>query len=261
MDIGVSKKIEPVHYRWEAVLDASGSVQRRGNGTENWVGLRKENAKGQYDLHILIKTELHQSTSLAALKNRLIPGLLKQRFQHPNIACKALWDDQFGPLIRYTPPANEFEATRWAQQSIELRATQQSGHDLRREIVAKRKSQNKSSKSFTVYMVGDVVDCDEPLTSGFELEILIHFNHIYWDGISARKFVGDLLRDLGQDDEQIRYEWGQEIKNLSKPLLDTLKINIETLDNEYGDSLEEFLASMFAFGVSSKMPKTPARHS
>jgi hypothetical protein len=90
MVIGASNNIEPSRYRWEAVPDGSGSVQRRGNGTENLVGLRKENPKGQYDFHILVKTELHQPTSFASLKNQLILGLLKQRFQHPNIACEAL---------------------------------------------------------------------------------------------------------------------------------------------------------------------------
>ncbi|KAI4723536.1 15-O-acetyltransferase Tri3 [Aureobasidium sp. EXF-10727] len=250
MAIGVSKNVEPAIYRWQTVPDASGSVQRRGNGAENWVGLRKENTKGQYDLHILVKASLHQPTSLASLKSRLVLGLLEQRYQYPNIACKALWDEHFGPLIRYTPPANDPEASQWAQESIELRATSQSGHDLRREIVAQRKSQHTSSKSFTVYVLGDVVDYNTPLISGSEFEILIHFNHIYWDGISARQFVGDLLRNLGQDRPPTQYEWGEEVKNLSTPLLDALKVDIETLDKDYGDSLEEFLTSMFGFGSS-----------
>ncbi|THY33589.1 15-O-acetyltransferase Tri3 [Aureobasidium pullulans] len=250
MAIIQSKNVDPVKYRWQALSDGSASVQRRGNGTENWVGLRRENAQGQYDLHILVKTELHKPTSLASLKERLVNGLLKQRFEHPNIACKAVWDDQFGPLIRYTPPANDTEATEWAQESIELFATPQSGHDLRREIVAQRKSQNKSSKSFTVYMLGNVTHYDQPLEAGTELEILTNFNHIHWDGISARQFVGDLICNLGQEHENAEYGWGQEIDRLSPPLLDALKVNTQTLGTDYGDSLEEFLTSMFAFGSS-----------
>jgi hypothetical protein len=250
MTIGVSKNVEPSKYRWEPVSDTSGSVQRRGNGTQNLVGLQKENAKGQYDFHILVKTELHQSTSLVSLKKRLVPGLLKQRFQHPDIACRALWDEQSNLLIRYTPPINDLEAIRWAQESIELRATPQSGHDIRREIVAQRKAVNTSSRSFTVYMLGNVADEDESLPSSSELEIMIHFNHIFWDGISARQSVGNLLRDLGHIDEHTQHEWGKEVKNLSMHLLDALKIDTETLGNDYGDSLEEYLTSMFAIRVS-----------
>jgi hypothetical protein len=260
MAISVSKNVEPSKYRWEPVSDASGSVQRRGNGTENLVGLQKENAKGQYDFHILVKTELYQSTSLASLKKRLIPGLMKQRFQHPNIACRALWDNQSNLLIRYTPLINDLEAVRWAQESIELRATPQSGHDIRREIVTQRKVIDKSSRSFTVYMLGNVANEDESLPSGSELEFLIHFNHIFWDGISARQFVGNVLRDLGHIDEHTQYEWGKEVKHLSMPLLDALKINTETLGNDYGDSLEEFLTSMFAIGVSIEKLKASATH-
>jgi hypothetical protein len=224
------------------------------------VGLKKENAKGQYDFHILVKTELHQSTSLASFKKRLILGLLEQRFQHPNIACRALWDDQFNLLIRHRPLFNDLEAIRWAQESIELRATPQSGHDIRREIVTQRKVINKSSRSFTVYMLGDIADEDESLPSDSELEIRIHFNHISWDGISARQFVGNFPRDLGHIGQHAQYQWSKEIKHLSMPPLDALKIGTETLGNDYGDSLEESLTSMFALSVSLRESKTSATH-
>jgi hypothetical protein len=101
-------------------------------------------------------------------------------------------------------------------------------------------------------MLADVADDDEPLATRSELEILIHFNHIYWDGINARQLVGDLLRDLGQIDEHKQYDWGEEVKHLSRPLLDLLKIDTEELGNDYGDSLEEFITNMFAFGVSKR---------
>ncbi|KAG9565254.1 putative trichothecene 15-O-acetyltransferase, partial [Aureobasidium melanogenum] len=248
-----SKKVEPAKYRWQEVRDAAGSVQRRGNGTENWVGLRKENARGQYDCYILLKANIQSLLTLTSLKQRLVHGLLKERFEHPNIACKAFWDEQFGPLIRYTPPSDNEEAIRWARQSVEVRATSQSGLELRREIVSKRKSQNKSSYSFTVYVLSDVSNTDTLITKGSSLEILVHLNHIYWDGISARLFLGHLLSSIGQDLEDAQYPWGKEIRNLNAPTLDSLKLDPETLDKGYEDSLEEFVSIMFKFGSSHAM--------
>ncbi|KEQ64524.1 putative trichothecene 15-O-acetyltransferase [Aureobasidium melanogenum CBS 110374] len=254
MAIIESKKVEPAKYRWHKVGDTANSVQRRGNGTENWVGLRKENARGQYDCYILVKATLQHSLSLASLKQKLVYGLLKERFEHPNVACKAYWDEQFGPLIRYTPPSDHDKAVLWARQRIEVRATSQTGLELRRQIVSKRKAQNTSSNSFTFYVLSDVPDTDTIISQGSPVEFLVHFNHIYWDGISARLFVGHLLNSVGQDLEHAQYNWGKEVENLSAPLLDSLKIDPQTLGEDYEDSLEEFVSTMFEFGSSHAMP-------
>ncbi|THZ20851.1 15-O-acetyltransferase Tri3 [Aureobasidium pullulans] len=253
MPIVNAKTVEPAKYRWQQVKDATStapSLQRRGNGTENWVGLRKENARGQYDFHILVKARTHRPFTLVSLERQLVHGLLRQRFEHPDIACEAFWDDEFGPLIRYTTPSDDLEAGIWAQGSVQIHATPQNGFELRREIAARREAQNKSSKSFTVHALADVTNHDTVMNEGSDLEFLVHFNHIYWDGISARLFFGDLLRSLGQNLEAARYDWGQEIKNLSVPLLDALKIDIKTLSKDYDDSLEKFVASMFRFDSS-----------
>lgn len=252
MAIIESRKVEPAKYRWHKVGDTANSVQRRGNGTENWVGLRKENARGQYDCYILVKATLQHSLTLASLEQKLVYGLLKERFEHPNVACKAFWDEQFGPLIRYTPPSDHEEAISWARQSVEVRATSQTGLELRREIVSKRKAQNTSSDSFTIYVVSDVPETETIISQGSSLEILVHFNHIYWDGISARLFVGHLLNSIGQDLEHAQYSWGKEVENLSAPLLDSLKIDPQTLGEDYEDSLEKFVSTMFEFGVCWK---------
>ncbi|KAK6006544.1 hypothetical protein QM012_006954 [Aureobasidium pullulans] len=253
MAIIESKKVDPVKYRWNQVHNAAGSVQRRGNGTENWVGLRKENARGQYDCHILVKATLQHSLTLDSLKQQLVHGVLKERFEHPNIACIAFWDEQFGPLIRYTPPADNDEAISWAQKSVEVRATSQTALELRREIVSWRKSHNKSSKSFTVYVLSDAADTGTLISKGSSLEILVHFNHIYWDGISVRLFLGHLLNSVGEDLQHAEYPWGKEMDNLSEPLLDILKIDPQTLGKDYEDSLEEFISTMFRFGVCLKL--------
>ena len=250
-----SKRVESARYRWHKVNDTANSVQRRGNGTENWVGLRKENARGQYDCHIAVKATLQHPLTLASIKRRLVNGLLKERFEHPNIACKAFWDEKFGPLIRYSPPSDAGVAIFWAKQSVEIRATPQTALELRNEIASKRKAQNKSSDSFTIYILADVSDTDTPITKGSPLEVLVHFNHIYWDGISARLFLGHILSSLGEDLEHAQYPWGKEINHLSPPILDALKVDPQTLGKDYEDSLEDFVSIMFKFDVNFELPR------
>lgn len=132
---------------------------------------------------------------------------------------------------------------------MEVRATAQTALELRREIASKRKAQNKSSSSLTIYVLVDVSDIDTLMAKGSSLEILVHFNHIYWDGISARLFLGHILNSIGQDFEHAHYEWGSETNNLSPPILDASKVNSQTLGRDYEDSLEEFVSTMFKFDV------------
>ncbi|KAI5198653.1 15-O-acetyltransferase Tri3 [Aureobasidium subglaciale] len=253
MPIITSKTIEPAKYHWNTVNDTPHTtppVQRRGNGKENWVGLSKPNARGQYDCHISIITTLHQSLSLTSLKQRFVNGLLKQRFEPPDIASQAFWGEEGELLIRYTCPSGNKEAKMWAKESVQLCATSKTALDLRRDIAAKRKLQNQSSKFFTIYILADIDHCDQEIAGDSRVEFLVHLNHVFWDGISARYFVGDLLRSIGQDLEGKEYAWGHEIDKLSPPLPDALKVDLQTLDQDYDDSLEEFVASMSRFGTS-----------
>lgn len=90
------------------------------------------------------------------------------------------------------------------------------------------------------------------MTKSSSLEILVHFNHIYWDGISARLFLGRLLSSVGQDLEHAQYPWGKDNGNLSPPILDSLKVDPQTPGKDYEDSLEEFVSLMFKFNVCSE---------
>lgn len=78
------------------------------------------------------------------------------------IACNAIWNDQSGPLIQYTPPSNEAEVIAWAQQSIETRATSQISQKLRRE----RKLQNTSLQAFIIFVLSNVSEPKSVTTKG-----------------------------------------------------------------------------------------------
>ena len=113
----------------------------------------------------------------------------------------------------------------------------------------------KSAKSLVIYLIANVTDENTPLAPGTVVDVLMHLNHIYWDGISGRACVGDLLRRLGQiwgDDEQklSEYKWGDEFPNLSEPLLDACKADVAALGDEFNEARREFITSLITSGVS-----------
>ena len=53
---------------------------------------------------------------------------------------------------------------------------------------------------------------------------MFHSNHLYFDGISKRIFVGDFFRYLADTDGELPdLKWGEEVKNLGAPVLSLLK--------------------------------------
>jgi len=232
-------------------------VQRLANGTEALVGIKRENAKGQYDnyLNTTLRIGNISSLCLAGLKENLAAALIHLRFQHPEVACTAVWGDAGPPHIQYRPPRDNADALTWARDTIETRVTPQTGLAVRTEVEKQRrcKAVPESAKSLVIYLIADVADTT-PLAPGAVVDMLMHINHIYWDGISARAFVGDLLRRFGQrwgGDEQLpEYKWEDEVANLSEPILDACKVDVGTLGDEFNEAREEFIASLINSGVS-----------
>ena len=253
----------PAQYRWGKSETEPHCSQRRGCGSENLLGIQKANVRGQYDFHLLITLRALDSlgslgVSLAALKNGLVDALLKSRFQHPEIACDVTWDGSFGPLIQYRPPMHQQDALTWAQETVHVRATSDTAMDIRKEIVEQHltkgsDSWDKPSRSVTVYIIANVASEHVSLATDTTVEVLFHMNHIYWDGVSARSFVGDILRDMGPNlglEHPSQYDWGQEVSNLSIPVLDSLKVDLASLSDQYKTSVNEFLSTLFRYGVS-----------
>lgn len=181
-------KLIPEEYRWQQSKQDPRTVERRAIGTEAWVGIKNENYKGQYDL--FLKTTLrvqneaaNSPLSLAALLKAITAALVVLRFEHPECACSAIWDDR-GPIILYTPPESTEEATSWAESTMELWSMARTGLGVRKEIGRRRKAAKEGSvyagcaKSLAVHLVTDVLDISTDL-SGRTVDVLLHMNHMY----------------------------------------------------------------------------------
>ena len=225
------------------------------------MGIKDENYKGQYDLFLdttlrVRENPLEMPLSLASLRTAITTALVELRFEHPECAGTATWDQQ-GPVLQYTAPESTHDALSWAEAAIELWLTANTGLQIRKEIGRRRKEPDSifagHAKSLTVHLVADVPEEDAPLVSGATVDILLHMNHIYWDGISARMFLGSLLRKLGpnldNDHKLKQFDWGKETKNISEPVLDASKVDITSLGKDFEDARDEFMESLMAFAV------------
>lgn len=257
------QKLMPETYRWQPSKTHPQTIQRRAIGTEAWVGIKDENFKGQYDnfLNATLKMQDEQTAtplSLASLKSAIAAALVELRFEHPESAGTAIWDEQ-GPLIQYTPPENDEKALSWAESAIELWPSAQTGLGVRTEIGKRRKVAGSSffghAKSIMVHVVADVPAIDTRLVTGANVDIMLHMNHIYWDGISSRIFLGSLLQKVGTfiDGKQapMKFCWGDEIKNVSEPILDAAKVDVTTLGEDFEAARGEFVQSLLDFSVRS----------
>jgi hypothetical protein len=256
-------KLEPALFRWHPSPTDSKAVQRLANGTEAWVGIRDENVKGQYDNYL--NTTLHVGAalklSLSSLKEALILALVHVRFEHPDIACTAVWGQDKNPSlphIQYTPPASNDEALEWARKCVTARTANSGGLELRLELCQQRKAKPvaQSASSVSIILMADAVNDQAELDAGAKVEMLMLFNHIFWDAVSSRDFVGQLQTHLGKILEaggsyQLpQLKWGDEIPNLAVPLLDACKVDIEALGAEFEAARTAFVDSLMRTGVS-----------
>ena len=251
--------LKPATFRWHSSPGDSHITQRLAIGTEQWVGIKHENAKGQYDNYL--NTTLHldvSGVSLTRFSIQLAAALVSLRFSHPEVASTAVWEvgKPTPPLIQYTPPADSAAALRWARSCISVWTSPLNGLAVRAELERDRRATAPmSGRSVSVFIIGDQVGEEAPLAKGTKIDVLCRFNHIFWDVMSSRQFVGDLLRRVGDmwdvdvDSPIAECEWGHEVANLSKPILDTLKIDVEALGDNFNQAQEEFITSLIKSGV------------
>ncbi|KAE8396434.1 trichothecene 15-O-acetyltransferase [Aspergillus alliaceus] len=249
-------RLIPEDHQWVPSMDAPNKVERRGVGCESIVGMQHSNINGQYDLYLNLTlrtadTPTATSLTLSKLKTKLEAALIRVRFDHPECATTARWDDQVAPIIQYQSPRSQEEALAWAQDTIYIRLTSKNGFQLRDDIQEYRHihgTSGKPSRAVDIYLLADVETVTTQLQPGTPIDVLMHMNHLFWDGISARYFAGDLLRALSQTIDaanQPTYPWGDEIKNLSVPLLDALKIDLRTAGTEFKAACDQYVNDMY----------------
>lgn len=247
--------LTPERFKWVDCPGNPRTLQRLANGLEAWVGGHAKNAKGWYDLYVnatlcIGLNNNQHGISLASLRDRLAGAMVHIRFLHPEVACSAVWEGPGPPWVRYTCPRNNSEALAWADELIGIRTSMHGGGlALRANLETSRRGAQEPARSVEIYLVADVQNESELLAPGTFVDMLLHFNHIFWDGISARMVLGDLLRRLeetwdrsGRPPEE--YKWGDEIENLSPPVLDTLATDAYALDSELSQAGEEYARNL-----------------
>ncbi|KAF7593964.1 trichothecene 15-O-acetyltransferase [Aspergillus hancockii] len=239
--------LTPAEHRWEQSKTEPGVIQRRGLGVESVLGRKEANIAGHNDLRIIVNLSVSNTTpSLSTLKEKLEDALLELRFQHPESALTLAWDEGVvAPRFQYRSPASQHAARNWAQGLVHVQASTKTGLEVWGDIEEQRLSAPRPDEPISVYLVADVADEYTPLLVGTAVDMVCGMNHVFWDGVSARAFVGDVLktfsRTLAEDYKVPVYEWGKEIANLSTPILDALKPGVDYTGDDFTADREEFL--------------------
>ncbi|KAK1671843.1 putative trichothecene 15-O-acetyltransferase [Colletotrichum godetiae] len=260
-------RLEPAKFRWLPSPDDPRSIRRLAVGTEAWVGLREPNSRGQYDNYLNTSLRIHvPGFSLDTIALQISKALVNLRFQHPEIGCSVAWTtDQAPPFIVYTSPISNEAALEWARSIVSAIATVRTGLEVAAEISKERQKRPEPLPPVKVYVVAQVLETSTLLEADARVDVLCAFNHIHWDSISSRIFVGDLLRGLGQHlnasgqntaVNTLQHPWGKEIVNLNEPVLDACKTVVDALGEDYEKTRDEFITELLKSATSWGLPVT-----
>ncbi|OAA69927.1 15-O-acetyltransferase-like protein [Akanthomyces lecanii RCEF 1005] len=261
-------RLDASQFRWHPAPGSSRTLQRLANGTEAWVGIKDENAKGQYDTYLNTSLRVQESgaLSLSTLRDALVLALVQVRFAHPDIACGAVWGQDASPSkphLQYTPPESTEAALAWARSRVAITAGDYDGLQLQLDLSRQRRSRApRSAPSFSITLLSNESDRERRLLAGAKVDMLIRFNHIFWDAMSSRDFTGQILRcaakHLQKNAAQTlpSLEWGTEIARLATPLLDACAVDVDTLGADFEAARGEFVDALLRSGASWGLPVT-----
>ncbi|KAK1526732.1 hypothetical protein CPAR01_13260 [Colletotrichum paranaense] len=260
-------RLELAKFRWYPSPDGPSSVRRLAVGTEAWVGLREPNSRGQYDNYLNTSLRVHvPGISLETIALQISNALVNIRFQHPEVGCSVTWaTDQDPPFIVYNSPSSDEVALNWGRGLVSSIATDKTGLEVAAELSEARQEKPEPLPPVKVYVVAQVPETGTPLENGARVDVLCAFNHIHWDSISSRIFVGDLLRGVGQQfnagdqnlaNSPFHHPWGKEIANLNEPVLDACKTNVDALGEDYDKARHDFITELLRSAAISKAIKT-----
>jgi hypothetical protein len=253
------------NHRWEISKTNPRLAQRRGLGFEVIVGFEQLNRRGQYDLYLTSTLQTVDSPtstplSLAYLKEKFELALIEARFEHPECACSPRWDDQPNPIFEYESPENDEAALQWAKGIVHAKpnseSSQQVWYDYEKERQETPIEERQAGKPIEVFLVSNVSNEDAPLPQGASVDVLFHMNHLYWDGIGARIFVGYLLRLLNNfigapaGQSPAKKSWGSEMSNFHEAPMDAMKIQVESLGPEFENRSHQYVKTLMQSMVS-----------
>jgi hypothetical protein len=255
--------LQPELYRWHPNPEDSSLLQRSANGVETWCASKDINQAGCYDFYqaAVLRLVDVSGLSLTKFKKALVRALLDARFENPTISCYAVWgkhEKAHLPYITYKSFDGTAEAEAWANDIIQVRNTHLDSQQLRAERFAKRQASGivAASNPLDVIVSADVASEDTIFAPGTKVEAICFFNHATWDG-KGRFFCAELLQravdilDSGKDAEPTTHKWGEEKERLDKPLLDSMQVGLDELDNdELVELQKEFIEKHSKIGAS-----------
>ena len=254
--------LDPAPFRWHPSPDNAAIMQRKANGVEVWVGNKGLNWEGCYDFYQTAKLRVVDVSdlSLTRIKKALMRGLLDARFANPTISCYGVWGEHEKahlPMIKYKSFDSQEEAQAWADKIIQIKTTTYNSQDLRADRYQKRQdaAEHVPSNPLDIIVNANVASEDTILAPGTAIDLTCYFNHVTWDG-KGRFFCQEIIQraveilDNGDDAKFPAYKWGEEVERLDKPILDSMAVGLDELDEGYESAQKEFIEKHDKIGVS-----------
>lgn len=191
--------LTPKYFQWQQSPTDPGVWRRRAIGIEAVVGPRAKMERGDNDMYLMSSVRFHhQGLDLAELRQAVAAACIQMQHEHPVISHTTDWDETGFPWIQHRGFKDKSEIEAWAAGIIKVEASGRQASELRDENEKRRVTNNEgSARAFTAHLAAPVNSMTDPL--GTEpVQFLFHANHIHFDGMGLRQFVGDLLRVLAK---------------------------------------------------------------
>jgi hypothetical protein len=194
--------------------------QRRGCGTEAIVGRESENNYGAFDIYLFVSLALGKDLSLATFKKAATEAMVHLRANFPQIALTLQRDDDFKPILRHVPPKDGKAAVEWAESHVIWDTTGRSTIQIRQSIEGERALKPSPLDAMTVYF--SVPKDISTFSEGQEVELLIVYNHIFFDGSGTRfaahkfcEYLAEIIAGKSALGEIASIKWDETNKGLS----------------------------------------------
>ncbi|KAJ5895067.1 hypothetical protein N7495_006758 [Penicillium taxi] len=123
---------------------------------------------------------------------------IHMRYTHSVISHTTKWDDYGFPWIQHQVFSGKCELEAWVSGIIKVEVSSRQAYELRDESKKRCAVDNKgNARAFATHLAAPV-DSMTDLLDTKHVQFLFHANHIHFDGMGFRKFVGDLLRVLAE---------------------------------------------------------------
>ncbi|KAL8663888.1 MAG: hypothetical protein Q9168_008009 [Polycauliona sp. 1 TL-2023] len=241
--------LDPSIFAWTQLPNGSPLWERRPCGSEvALINLSNFIEQGYYlPAHAQTTAHIDGRYCLQDLKGAARAAWRLLRYEEPQIAANAIWDQQNRHRLMYRVPQGESEVNSWLDNTILVEA---SNRDL---LQLEAQSEHHRKRNFLhpemtakIYIGASVLDQSTPL-QGASVRFLFQINPLFFDPVGFRCMIASFFRtfvlQLSTSDtiSPTHLEWDKSAGNL-RPAF------INLLAPEQYASTPEFRASAEAFG-------------